>query len=126
MADIVRWLSGSPPPAVAGPDHPVPIRLSEFAGIADPVVRQLCSLALAGIVRPASAGRLALRHAEEMYGPQPTRPRVPGAAAGYQLALAGDPFGDFAFHLRGRSGWIAFAPVESLGLLIESSSRDRV
>lgn len=120
VAELVRSLSGRrSPPAATGPDQPLPIRLSEFAGVADPTVRKLCSLALGGVVTPASACRLALRHAEEVSGPRRSQPPAAAGAIRYELTLAGDPFGEFAFHLRGRGGWIVFAPVTSLGLLPE-------
>lgn len=120
MAELVRSLCGRRSPPMGGePDQPLPIRLSEFAGVADSTVRQLCSLAVGGIVTPASACRLALRHAEEIGGPRKNQPPAAGSGIRYELALAGDPFGEFAFHLRGRGGWIVFAPVASIGLLTE-------
>jgi hypothetical protein len=120
VAELVRSLSGRRSPSTATePDQPLPIRLSEFAGVADSTVAQLCSLALGGVVTPASACRLAMRHAEEVGGARRTRPPPEGGTIRYELALAGDPFGEFAFHLRGRGGWIVFAPVTSLGLLAE-------
>lgn len=120
MAELVRNLSGRRSTlAATGLDQPLPIRLNEFAGVADATIRQLSSLALGGVVTPASACRLALRHAEEVGGPRKNQPLVAVGAIRYELALAGDPFGEFAFHLRGRGGWIVFAPVTSLGLLTE-------
>lgn len=120
VAELVRSLSRRrSPPTATEPDQPLPIRLSEFAGVADSTVRQLCSLAMGGVVTPASACRLAMRHAQEVDGPRKSRPPAAVGAVGYELALAGDPFGEFALHLRGRGGWIVFAPVTSLGLLAE-------
>ncbi|MBY0254296.1 MAG: hypothetical protein K2X54_23440 [Methylobacterium organophilum] len=120
VAEIARRLSGhQSAPSAKGPDQHLPIRLSDFAGVADSTVRQLSTLALDGVITPASACRLALRHAEEVDRPSSTPPRIVRGTFRYELALAGDPFGEFAFHMRGRGGWIVFAPVTSLGLLIE-------
>nr|WP_246681632.1 hypothetical protein [Methylobacterium sp. L1A1] len=119
VAGIVGSLSGRrPPPSATEHDQPLSINLSDIAGIADDTVRRLRSLALAGIITPASACRLALRHADEVGGARAKQLPARGTIR-YELALAGDPFGAFACHLRGRSGWIVFAPTTGLGLLAE-------
>lgn len=120
VAGIVRSLSGRRPLSTATEhDQPIPIDLIEFAGVADDTVRQLRSLTLDGIITPASACRLALRHADEVGGARVKRLQAARGTVHYELALVGNPFGAFACHLRGRVGWIVFAPTTGLGLLAE-------
>ena len=122
VARMVRRLSGiGRADTCPEPDAPFPIRLRELAGVNDEIVDSLAGLVRKGIVTPTSAARLAMRHADECSPRRPVgRPIATGAAC-YELKLAGDPFGQFALHLQGRSTWIVFAPARGLGYLAELS-----
>lgn len=127
VGGIVRSLSGHrrSVPVRGEPDEPLPIRLSELAGIADEIIDQLAVLVRDGVVTPASAARLAIRHAWERGGEH--RRRLPeSGATRYELTLAGDPFGRFAFRLRGRKAWIGFAPTSGYAFLSELCLHERV
>jgi len=126
IAGIVRSLAGKKRFSGKGSDEPLAIRLSEFAGVADSTVRQLTSLACRGVITPASAGRLALRHADEVATRSPGPHGPTGSATRYALSVAGDPFGQFALRLHGRSVWIVFAPVDGLGFLLELTPRQGI
>lgn len=126
VAGIVQRLARTRRLPKVGSDEPLAIRLSEFTGVADPTVRQLTALACSGVITPASAGRLALRHADEVTGRFPRSHELAECAAKYALAVVGDPFGQFAFRLHGRSAWIVFAPADSLVFLSELCPRDRI
>jgi hypothetical protein len=126
IAGIVRSLAGTRRLPMDGSDEPLPIRLSEFAGIVDPTVRRLTSLACSGVITPVSAGRLALRHADELATRCPEPHASAPSAPRYALAVSGDPFGQFAIRLSGTSAWIVFAPVDSLGFLAELCPRQGI
>jgi hypothetical protein len=119
VAGLVRSLAGKRCLPSSASEKPIAIKLSDFSGIADPTVDWLTALACGGVITPASAGRLALRHADEIAAKCPATNRFSGNAARYTLAVAGDPFGQFALRMHGKSAWIVFAPVDSIGFLSE-------
>jgi hypothetical protein len=126
VAGLVRSLAGKRRFPEAASEEPLAIKLTDFTGIADPTVNSLTALARSGVITPASAGRLALRHADEVaargLGPHGFVER----AARYALAVAGDPFGQFALRLHGRNVWIVSAPVDGLGFLPELCPREEI
>lgn len=127
VAKLVRKLTANRScRGTAEPDAPLQIGLCELAGIRDETVTGLSLLARKGIVTPTSAVRLALRHANECTGSFGHGAPTPSGAARFELALAGDPFGRFAFRLRGRSAWLAFAPETGFGLLPELCHREPI
>ncbi|AMB44809.1 hypothetical protein Y590_07890 [Methylobacterium sp. AMS5] len=124
---MVRKLSSRRPtaPGGVGPEGQLLIRLSELVGIGDDTVDRLTWLARDGVLTPASAARLAMRHAAECGG-TPVRLGPSAGNPTYELRLAGDPFGRFAFRLQGSTAWIVFAPISGVGLLMEFCLRDRI
>ncbi|MBK3404153.1 hypothetical protein H0176_22095 [Methylorubrum populi] len=127
VAGIVRRLSGiRGKRRGAEPDTHVTIGLRDLAGVGDETIDRLSVLVRGGVVTPASAARLALRHADECSGQKPLRGPPGGGAATYELTVAGDPFGRFALRLQGRTGWLVFAPATSLGCLAELCSCGRI
>lgn len=125
VAGIARSLAGRKHSYIsANQEEPLSIRLSELAGTADPTILQLTTLARSGILTPASAARLAIRHASEVSGERLGARDSLGVAGRYGLSVAGDPFGKFALRLESRNAWLVLAPVSSLGLLAEVCPRE--
>lgn len=125
---IVQRLSRRAPTSGRGiqSDASLPIRLSQLVGVNDETIDRLSVLARDGIVTPESAARLAMRHADERVGWHPRHRLNAGGAVAYDLTLAGDPFGRFAFRMRGRTAWLLFAPTSGVGLLSEMCLDERI
>ena len=127
VAGIVQSLCGRRRFLGAEPDTPIPVRLRELAGIGDETVERLSILARDGIIAPASAARLAMRHSDECGGrTSRRRTALGGGATTFELTLAGDPFGQFALRLDGRSSWTVFAPMTSFGCLTELCTYEEI
>lgn len=126
VAGLVRSLAAMRRLPTSASEEPLAIKLSALTGLADRTVNWLTALAQSGVITPASAGRLALRHSDEVAASCPGLHRVAKSAARYALAVAGDPFGRFAFRLHGKNAWIVFAPVDSLGFLSELCPGERI
>ncbi|ACB81973.1 hypothetical protein Mpop_3844 [Methylorubrum populi BJ001] len=128
VARIAQNLSGrrSSCRKSVAPDVPLSIRLNELTGNDDETVGRLTGLAHDGVITPASSARLAMLHADECGSAQPRRRSNVDDAAAYDLTLVGDPFGRFAFRLRGRKAWVVFAPAAGVGLVAELCLRDQI
>lgn len=101
---------------------PLLVGLRDLTGISDRTVDTLSALATGRILTPASAGRLALRHAREISnspdGPADTSETSPYS---HHLVLAGDVFGRFAVRIENRTdeAWVGYAALADLDLLSE-------
>ncbi|MBY0253238.1 MAG: hypothetical protein K2X54_17960 [Methylobacterium organophilum] len=102
--------------------RPLPVELRELAGVSDETVDLLTALVERRILTPASAARLAMRHASEIDRPS----FAPAAADGarphsHHLVLAGDLFSRSAFRVEERASgaWVACATFAALDLLFE-------
>ena len=130
VARLVRSLSASRTTTDGGSAIAqfLSIRLDVLTGMDDETIEGLADLAVGGIVTPASAARLALRHAAESGGFR-SDPPYGGAVAPkpstIALTLAGDVFGEFAGHLRLGKAWLGFAAADSLAPLLEICPSDR-
>lgn len=102
--------------------RPLPIELRDLTGVADQTVDVLTALARSRVLTPASAARLAMRHAIEI-GRFPSR--IAGACETcrrcHRLMLAGDVFGRSAFRIEDPTGdaWVARGTSAGLDLLFE-------
>jgi hypothetical protein len=96
--------------------------------MADPTIARLNDLAHAGSLTPASAARLALRHADEVHGrfaaPTFRRHCRPGLVD-IQTTLVGDPFGSFALSHRRGNEWVGVASMYSVDRLHELCPPER-
>ncbi len=107
----------------AGFEHePLPVDLRDLTGVSDRTVDTLSALAEGRFLTPASAARLAMRHAREIGhssdGPVGTSEASPYS---HRLVLAGDVFGRFAIRIENRTdeAWIGYAALTDLDLLSE-------
>jgi hypothetical protein len=121
VAILVRKLAAgarlSPRPS---PGPPISIDLRDLTGICDPTIDRLAALAGAKALTPASAARLAMRHAQET-GSASYRTHREGTSYSrrHELLIAGDAFDRFAFRVEDRSdgAWVAVAALVDLRLL---------
>lgn len=107
---------------------PLSIRLDDLSGVADTTIARLSNLALVGSLTPASAARLALRHADEVCDRKSGAGRPRRSQTGQleiEATLIGDPFGNFALCLRLGEEWIGYAPTRALNRLFELCPADR-
>lgn len=130
VADLVRSLSATRATAKASHPaiHPLPIRLDLLTGVGDDTIAGLTALAAQGIVTPASAARLALRHAArsadgrscraEMGIRHPRHSRI-------VMTLAGNVFREHAFCLSLGETWLGFASADRIAALFEVCPSDR-
>ncbi|MBY0253957.1 MAG: hypothetical protein K2X54_21690 [Methylobacterium organophilum] len=98
------------------------VSLQELAGLSDRTIDLLADLAERRVLTPASAARLAMRHAHELGGRRPAAPGEPAAARhSHHLALVGDPFDRAALRMEDRTNgsWVACATLATLDLLYE-------
>lgn len=128
VAGIVRSLSGRFHGSRAGaePNAPLPIGLSDLAGIGDETIGRLAGLARDGVITPATAARLAMRHADESGGRCPRRVQEGSNVVRWEPTPAGDARGRFAIRLRGKTAWILFSPTAGVDLLAELCLRERI
>lgn len=95
-----------------------------MSGVSDETVVHLANLAFNGVITPASAARLAIRHAIQLQTP---RSQWRGRAdrnfgiSRLQVAMAGDPFGNYALCYGPTEAglWIGSAPVRNMDFLPE-------
>lgn len=130
IARLVRCLSGrhAMTNGASAIIRPLPIRLDSLTGLDDETVAGLAALAAGGVIAPASAARLAMRHAVESIRVRSDRPGVPPDTVRHPtlaMTLAGDVFGDFAFNLRLGKAWLGFAAATCLAPLLEICPPDR-
>lgn len=107
----------------AGFEHePLPVELRDLTGVSDRTVDTLSALAEGRFLTPASAARLAMRHAREighsLDGSAGTFEATPYS---HHLVLAGDVFGRFAIRIENRTddAWVGYATLADLNLLSE-------
>ena len=101
---------------------PLTLALDDLTGVSDATVDLLTSLAEERVLSPASAARLAMRHAHEVGQPRYGSVGTPQALTySHHLKLAGDLFGRFAFRIEERTSgaWVACATFATLDLLSE-------
>lgn len=124
VASIAESLSTQLRDTEAGVSSLVPlaIRLDELSGLVDPTITRLGVLARTGLLTPASAARLALRHADEVCGRDAgqafLRLRRPGQLQ-IETTLVGDVFGGFALGYRRGDEWVGVASTRSVDRLHE-------
>jgi hypothetical protein len=102
--------------------RPLQLSLQDLTGLSDRTIERLSDLAERGVLSPPSAARLAMRHAHELGGRNPTAPSGHATARhSHHLALVGDPFGRAAFRIEDRASgaWVACATFAALDLLYE-------
>lgn len=129
VARLVRSLSGRNSHVSTGRIvEPISIRLDALTGFDDETVEGLTTLASAGVITAACAARLAMRHAIES-SRSGLHPRHPSNGIGphtrLATTLAGDVFGDFAFHLSCSDAWLGFATWPGIPFLYEICPPDR-
>lgn len=128
VAGIVRSLYGRfhGSRASTEPNASLSIGLSDLAGVGDETIGRLAGLARDGVITPATAARLAMRHADESGGRHSRRMQEGGNVVGWEPILAGDRPGRFAIRLRGKTAWILFSPTASVGFLAELALHERI
>lgn len=103
------------------PKHrPLSIGLADLTGISDGTLDLLTALAARRILTPASAARLAMRHASELGDPRFRRASCRREATySHHIVLAGDLFGRSAFRVEERASgaWVACATFAAFDLL---------
>lgn len=100
--------------------QPLSVELRDLSGVSDRTIDTLASLAEARALTPASAARLAMRHAREIGHPaQGSAATLQASPSGHLLVLAGDVFGRFAFRIEDPTdgAWVAYATLADLSLL---------
>ncbi|MGE8131510.1 hypothetical protein ACQKQD_31575 [Methylobacterium sp. NPDC080182] len=107
--------------------HRLEVTLDDLTGVSDETVDLLTSLAEERVLSPASAARLAMRHANEVGLPRLGSAGIPQALTySHHLMLAGDLFRRFAFRIEERASgaWVACATLATLDLLSEICPMD--
>ncbi|GLS42704.1 hypothetical protein [Methylobacterium brachythecii] len=102
--------------------EPIEIRLDHLCGLTDATVSRLAALAAVGTLSPASAARLALRHAEETRATGASRrSELPAVIDRTDLVVSGHPWGPFALRLGPSSSgaWIGYAASENVDRMVE-------
>lgn len=104
------------------------MELCDLAGVSDQTVEVLTALAQSGVVTPASAARLAMRHASEI-GSLPCGTAIACEACdhGHHLALAGVVSGRFAVRIEDRTtgAWVARGTFAGLEFLLDVCPKGR-
>jgi hypothetical protein len=121
VAIMVRKLAAGVRLRQPGPGRqPISVQLRDLTGVADETVDTLASLAGSRVLTPATAARLALRHAFEIGRPYSEAAGAHEARThGHRLVLAGDVFGSFAIRIEDRASgaWVARSRFSDLDLL---------
>ncbi|WP_331327471.1 hypothetical protein [Methylobacterium fujisawaense] len=124
---VKRIASRGGPYPIPKKRHPLIVALDDLTGVSDVTVDLLTSLAEDRVLSPASAARLAMRHAHEVGPPRHRAAGNPQALTySHHLMLAGDLFGRFALRIEERASgaWVACATFATLDLLSEVCPMD--
>ena len=100
--------------------QPLSIELRDLTGVADETVDMLSALARSRVLTPATAARLAMRHAFEIGRPWSEAAGAHDARPhGQRFIFAGDVFGRFAIRIEDRAScaWVARSGFADLDLL---------